>query len=357
MGSVVGLDIGTTGVRAVETSTSARSVTIKKAHAVPLPPGTFAEGKVRDKAALVAALKQLWRTGRFSTRRASIVVGSHPAVLVREATVDYVASRSDLDAVVRAAAARVLPTGVETMHLDYHVADVYDTEGDEGQVLTKASVAVVGIDKGALESMLACVWEAGIRPVGVDVTAFALARFIAQASSGPGVIDAVINLGATTVTLAAIVDRQFVAELPMNEFAGENLTNDIVLNLGINPEDAEKLKLMAPDEHDPLSGYSPADISDARNAVNQWSTGLVRAIRKNISEVAHTQGLPVGRVWLTGGESRLPQLAARLSAELGGSSRVAVLDPAAWVSKPEKLQIAMDKTNQDLTSAVAASVR
>lgn len=357
MGSVVGLDIGTTGVRAVETSTSGRTVTVKRAHAVALPHGTFSEGKVRDKAALVAALRQLWRGGRFNTRKAAIVVGTHPAVLVRGAVVDWVPSKSDLDAIVHAQAGNVLPTAVDHMHVDYHVADVYDIEGEDGKTLTKASVAVVGIDKVSLNSILDCVWAAGVHPVSVDVTAFALARFIAQASSGPGLIDVVINLGATTVTMAAIVDKQFVAELPLNAYGGDNLTTEIVLNSGLSNEEAEKLKLLDHSQGDRLSGFDPRDIEEAKNSVNQWATALVRSIRANISETVHTHGMPVGRVWLAGGEARLPNLAARLSAELGGSSRVAVLDPTAWVSRPEKLQQAAEKTKQDLTSAVAASVR
>jgi len=357
MGSVVGLDIGTTGVRAVETTTSARAVTVRRAHAVPLPSGTFSEGVLRDRTALVAALRQLWRHGRFRTRRAAIVIGSHPAVLIRPATVDWLTSRADMDAIVAAEADKRLPVGTKNMYVDYHVADVYDTTTEDGGAHTQASVAVVGVDKVTLEAILDCVWESGIRPSGVDVTAFALARFINQASSGPGVVDAVVNLGATTVTMSAVVDKQFVAELPFGQFAGENLTQDISLNLGISTEEAEALKLIDPSQTQRHPKYQPEDLHDVAQAISSWSTSLVRELHRGVSDMAHTLGMPVGRVWLTGGESRLPNLAPRLSAELGGSSRVAVLDPTAWVSHPEKLQAVTDKTDQDLTSAVAASVR
>lgn len=357
MGTVIGLDIGTTGVRAVETVTGARSVTVRRAHAVPLPPSTFVDGMLRDRATLVAALKQLRRQGRFSSSKAAVVVGSHPAVLVRAAKTPWLASRSDMTAVVNGEAEMVLPRGTDDMYVGHHVADVYDIENDDGTVSTQANVAVVGVQKTYLEAILDCVWAAGFTPTSVDITTFALSRFISQASSGAGVIDVVLHLGATTVTMAAVVDKQFVAEYPLNNFAGAQLTDELSMNLDMPLEKAEALKVSDRSVRDPGSPYTEQERDEADSTIAAWSTSMVREVKSKIAELTHAFGKPVGRIWLSGGEARLPNLATRLSAELGGSSKVAVLDATAWVEKPERLQAAAEKTDQDLTSAVAASVR
>lgn len=354
MGSVVGLDIGTTGVRAVESVSNGRTATVRRAHAVPLLPGVVVDGVVKDAPALVAALRDLWRKGGFRTRKAALVIGSHPAVSVRSAQVPYLPTgEKDMAVVVAQKAGQVMPEDASRLYLSHHLAAVEERLDDKGGKSLEATVAIAGADKLALDSILDAVWSAGIVPTSVDVTSFALARFLAASSSGPGAVDVLIHLGATTVTVTGILDKQFAYDLAMNQFAGEMLTQDIALTLGIAAERAEALKLAGPPNPEDPFRDREYDIS---GQLAGFTSALAEGVLESVDSLRRTVGAPLGRVWLSGGESRLPRLAQRLSVELHARGKVAVLDGRAWVRNPEKLREASDATGQDLTVALAASV-
>ncbi|GEL47148.1 hypothetical protein CHO01_22640 [Cellulomonas hominis] len=354
MPSTVGLDIGTTGVRAVETSRTGRSHTVRRAHAVPLTPGVVQDGVVNDQPALRAALRELWRKGGFHGRRAALVIGSYPAVSVRSANVVYLPSRKDMDVVVAAAADKVMPHDGSRLYLSHHLAAVEHRVNEKGEPAPVATVAIAGADRVALDSVLEAVWAAGIVPTSVDVTSFALSRFISASSSGPHAADVVIHLGATTVTMTGIVDRQFAYEYAMNQLAGAMLTQEIAFSMGIDGEEAERLKLAGPPQADDPLRDRDLDVSIP---LAGWTQALVDEIRGAVEGLRRHVGVPLGRVWLSGGESALPGLAVRLAVELGLRGKVAVLDGRAWVRSPEKLRAATEATQQDLTVALAASVR
>jgi len=352
--AVVGLDIGTTGVRAVETSSGGKSANVRRAYGVPLPPGVVEDGVVRDHAALVQALRELWKRGKFSTRKAQPVIGSYPAVSVRRAGVDYLSNPNDMAALVQEEAAKVMPAEVSRLYLRHHVASVEPRLTEDGKTINKASVAIAGADRVALDSILDAVWDAGVVPQSVDVTSFALSRFVASASSGPTAVDAVVHLGATTVTMTGVLDKQFVFELAMNQLAGNALTQEIAISLGVTPEQAETLKVAGPPDPDDPFRSRGVDVS---GPLAGWTSALVSEIEAGVASLRRHIGVPLGRVWLSGGESRLPGLATRLAVELDARGRVAVLDGRAWVRSPEKLRAASDATGQDLTVALAASLR
>ncbi len=82
---VVGLDIGTSGVRAAELSLGKAAATLERFGQVALPPGAVRDGEVVDTDAVAAAIKQLWAQAKFSTKK--VVVGvANQKVVVRQAT-------------------------------------------------------------------------------------------------------------------------------------------------------------------------------------------------------------------------------------------------------------------------------
>ena len=66
--TLVGLDIGSSGVRAAEFVPGRRRATLRRFAAVPLPPGVVRAGTVVDGEALTEAIKELWSLGKFGTK-------------------------------------------------------------------------------------------------------------------------------------------------------------------------------------------------------------------------------------------------------------------------------------------------
>ena len=83
---VVGLDIGTTAVRAAEVSVRRGKAVLERIGQAGLPEGAVVDGEVIDPAAVAAAIKDLWRRTRISSRQVLIGVANQ-RVVVR--LVDY----------------------------------------------------------------------------------------------------------------------------------------------------------------------------------------------------------------------------------------------------------------------------
>ena len=75
----MGLDIGTSGVRAAELSVGKGVSTLQRFGQVALPAGAVRDGEVVDEAAVASALKQLWSQARFSSKK--VIVGVAQAMI------------------------------------------------------------------------------------------------------------------------------------------------------------------------------------------------------------------------------------------------------------------------------------
>ena len=78
---VVGLDIGTTAVRAAEVSVRRGQAVLERIGQAGLPEGAVVDGEVIDPAAVAAAIKDLWRRTRISSRRVIIGVANQRVVV------------------------------------------------------------------------------------------------------------------------------------------------------------------------------------------------------------------------------------------------------------------------------------
>jgi hypothetical protein len=84
--NLIGLDIGTVSIRAAETSNSKDGPVISNFGHILLPPGVVQNGAVQDERAATGALKQLWATFKFRSRKVALGV-THQQIVVRETTV------------------------------------------------------------------------------------------------------------------------------------------------------------------------------------------------------------------------------------------------------------------------------
>lgn len=348
--TIVGIDIGATGIRAVEAVVTGRDMQVRKAGAVPLTPGAVSGGVIKDAAAVASALKQLRRKSGITSRKVATVVGADPAVLIRPASVPYVADAKDRRGVVLAAAPEALPVEVDHQYLDHHIVGVRQRANEDGTQTTVADIALVAADRGCVDTVVAAIEGAGLQPVSIDVTAFALSRFVAMASSGPGHLDVICHIGADTISIIGVLGGQPAFQRALNEFSGARVTASVQEHLGCPPEVAENLKVT-------FATLTGADAAAVAQVVAVWTNATVGQIKTVIVEAARARNTPLGRVWLSGGGARLATLGPQLKAQLGVGATVAILEPATWLSKPDRLVKATEATGQDFTVALAAAAR
>jgi len=165
---LVGLDIQPGYVTAVQARTNG-SILVQRAAGTPLPPDTVREGEVLDGVALAETLREMFRDSRLD-KRVRLGVANQRTVL-RTLELPPLTDSKELAAAVRFQAEDQVPMPLENAVLDYHALGITDTPAGPRQ-----RVIVVAAQRDMVERLLIAVREAGLRPEGVDLSAFALIR-------------------------------------------------------------------------------------------------------------------------------------------------------------------------------------
>jgi type IV pilus assembly protein PilM len=295
----IGLDVGSTAVRAAEVVLGSDPPSLVRAAQVPLPPGAVESGEVRDVEALSGAIRELWQRGGFKARQAVLGVGNQ-RVVVREVTVPALPPK-ELKQSLPFQVQDLIPIPVDEAILDYDVLE--ELEQDGAKMLR---LLIVAAHRDMINRMVDAAVRAKVEPVGVDLVPFALIRAVGQ-DGGLGLEEsdlggeAIVDVGAD-VTNISVHDRgvaRFVRILPSG---GRDVTVAMATSLGIPEEDAEALK-----RGQPVEGSPPVDqVGNTRRA---RVAALVDEIRSSLDFYrAQTPGADVGRVLVTGGGSKLPGL-------------------------------------------------
>jgi type IV pilus assembly protein PilM len=165
---LVGLDIQPGYVAAVQARVNG-SILVQRAVGAPLGVDTMREGEVLDEGALSDTLRELFRDSGLG-KRVRVGVANQRTVL-RTLELPPLTDRKELAAAVRFQAEDQVPMPLGNAVLDFQPLGVVDTPGGPRQ-----RVVLVAAQRDMVERLLNAVREAGLRPEGVDLSAFALIR-------------------------------------------------------------------------------------------------------------------------------------------------------------------------------------
>jgi type IV pilus assembly protein PilM len=295
----IGLDVGSTAVRAAEVVLGSDPPSLVRAAQVPLPPGAVESGEVRDVEALSGAIRELWQRGGFKSRQAVLGVGNQ-RVVVREVTVPALPPK-ELKQSLPFQVQDLIPIPVDEAVLDFDVLE--ELEQDGAKMLR---LLIVAAHRDMINRMVDAAVRAKVEPVGVDLVPFALIRAVGQDeglgleesdAGGEGIVD--VGADVTNICVHERGLARFVRILPSG---GRDVTVAMATSLGIPEEDAEALK-----RGQPVEGGPPAE--QVENTRKARVAALVDEIRSSLDFYrAQTPGAEVSRVLVTGGGSKLPGL-------------------------------------------------
>jgi len=169
-GGTVGLDIDGRFLAAVQVQ-AGRLTNVASAE---LPEGVLADGEVVDRDALSAALKDFVAEAKLP-RRVQLGV-SNQQIVVRVLELPRIDDPSERDAALRFSAADAIAMPLDEAVLDHQIAG-YVTNSDGAE---RMQVVVVAARRTMIEEYLAAVRDAGLKPEGIDLDAFALVRMLAN---------------------------------------------------------------------------------------------------------------------------------------------------------------------------------
>jgi type IV pilus assembly protein PilM len=310
--SAVGLDIGTSGVRAAELSFGKGVSTLQRFGQVALPAGAVKDGEVVDEQAVAAALKQLWAQARFSSKK--VVVGvANQKVVVRQIDLPWLPAdelRKSLPFQVQ----DFIPIPVEQAILDFHAIEEV-TDGSGSRALR---VLLVAASRDMIASALDAVKRAGLHATQVDLTPFAVLRSLgrvdevgAATSASNNGAEALVDIGAkvTNIVIHQNGVPRFVRILLMG---GDNITDAVSERLGVPFDQAVGVKQqlgMAPVRGEISSEHPAARVIEAS------AGAFVEEVRGSLDYyLAQPASVPLTRVVISGGGARLTGLAQRLAA-------------------------------------------
>ncbi|MEV8505161.1 type IV pilus assembly protein PilM [Actinoplanes sp. NPDC051475] len=295
----IGLDIGSSSVRAVEVRRAKDEFDLVNFGQVPLPPGTIQAGILAEPAAVTSALKQLWAACKFNTKR--VVLGvTNPQLVVREASVSNMPAkemRRSLPFQVR----DMLPLAVERSLLDFWPLE---EPGDNPTVRG----LLIAMPKDAVMELVHAVERAGLHVVNVDLVSFALLR---AASRLDAQVEAIVDIGAEVTSVIVHVDGEplIVRTVPRG---GADITNSIATRLGIPAAEAEALKCRY--------GLHGDGRPDTATAASDAIRPLLSELRSSFTYLASGERQKqVTRVSLCGGGALMPGLAEHVQERLGVS--------------------------------------
>jgi type IV pilus assembly protein PilM len=193
---LVGLDIQPGFVAAVQARVNG-SVLAERAAALPLPADTVRDGEVTDVAALSESLRELF-SGSGLSKRVRIGVANQRTVL-RTLELPPLTDRKELAAAVQFQAQDQVPMPLNNAVLDFHPLGVIDTPNGPRQ-----RVVLVAAQRDMIERLLSAVRGAGLRPEGIDLSAFAMIRSLYR--SDPEGASRVLYLNVDGLTNLAIAE-------------------------------------------------------------------------------------------------------------------------------------------------------
>jgi type IV pilus assembly protein PilM len=304
--SAVGLDIGTSCVRAAEVSLGKGTRTLERFGQVALPLGAVRDGEVIDVDIVAQAVKKLWSEIKFSTKRVALGV-SNQKVVVRQVDLPWM-ELAELRKALVFQVADLIPMPIEQAILDFHPVEEFTNDAGERML----RVLLVAADRVMVGSALQAAQLAGLKPVSVDISPFAVIRTLADHDhlGMDSHAEALVDIGAQVTNIAVHQGGvpRFVRILLMG---GGDLTDAVAERMGVPLEQAELTK------HQLGIPASPAerDNHPASRVIEARAIALVEEVRGSLDYYLAAPGaVPIRRVIVSGGGAKLTNLVAKLSA-------------------------------------------
>lgn len=343
-GGVVGVDIGSSLLRAVEIDDASKArPTILRAHEVPLPEGSVKRGEIIEVNTVASAFKRLWAAGGFRSKDVALGIGGQ-SVIVR----DLAVPRMPLAQIKESLPFQVqdlLPVPVNDAVLDYY--PISESETESGPVVNGLLVAAF---KQAVTINVTAATLAGLNPISMDLLPFAMTRMHTLSSPTAGVaVHMNVGANATSIVIVQAGVPLFVRIVPAG---GDDSTRAMVSRLSIARERAETLKREI--------GLSPVVDGDERlraaEVIHESTSELLTAIRNTLTYfVSVRPGVVFEHISLGGGATLL----RGFSSALAEATRIPVVpvNPLAGVAISRALRgKASEERVQSWTTALGLAV-
>src|SRR5215207_1508979 len=296
--SLVGLDIGSSSVKAVELQGKPGSLSLASLGFAPLQPDTVVDGQIMELNDVSHVISSVFQSQQIKTERVAAGV-SGSSVIVKNIIVPQM-TREELEESIDWHAEEHIPFDISDVSLDYQVV---------GSGPDSLHVLMAACKRDFVANLKQAIQLAGKQPAVIDVDAFALQNCYEVNYQPPAnMVVALLNVGASTMNINILrgVRSVFTRDVSVG---GNQYTSVLQKELGLTYEQAELVK---------RGGEAPASVQAAEieGALESVSDMLALEISKTFDfyrATADDNDGTVQKILISGGGSKLKGLPEFLS--------------------------------------------
>lgn len=297
--SIVGLDIGSSALKAVELKPVRGGFELVHIAHQNLQSDTIVDGHIIDLNHVSDCINRVWTDQNIKTNQIATSLSGH-AVIVKKITLPAM-PEEELDEQIHWEAEQYIPFDINDVNL-YHEIITYDQTGQHMDVL------LVACKRDKIAQFTQVISQAGKQPMIVDVDAFALQNaYEVNYQPTPNQTVALLDIGASVMTINIV--RGATSIFTRDISAGGNQYTDLLQKeLNLTFEQAEALKRGA-------EVGSEITIEHAEPAIRSVSEMLGLEIQRTLDFFRATavDSSQIDRMLIAGGSSKVAQLCEYLS--------------------------------------------
>lgn len=318
--NLVGLDIGSNSIKAVELTIGGRpgreTYKLKSLGIEPLPPQTIVERDIIDNLQVSEAIKKLFADSKIKTRNVCTGIAGN-SVIVKKFTLAQM-TPEELAESIHWEAEQYIPFPIADVNLDYQAV-----ESSKAAEMGKMEVLLAAAKKDKISGYTSVISQAGKNTVVVDVDGFAVQNTFEINYEMPiNRVVALLNIGASLMNINILYQGVSIFSRDIS-IGGNNYTDAIQKGLNLSFERAEAAK-----KGESVEGVAAQQVATIMNEV---SDDLKNEIQKTFEFFKATSGQEkIDQIYISGGASKVEGLTELLSDKF--NTPVEIMNPFRNVS-------------------------
>ena len=314
--STVGLDIGSSGVKAVALRQTRAGWTLAAAGEMPVRVERPSEDGTTP-VEVAGAVRELLDTLKLNRAMVATALSGH-AVIVKRLSLPAM-SRAELAEAIPWEAEQYIPFDLADVQLDYQIVNA-KTEAATSTI----DVLLVAAKKDRVEDRTAVIAQAGRQAAVLDIEAFALANaYQMNYPERQDPLAAIVHVGRSA-TIVCLLEQGQLAFTRDIALGGRLYADALQRELGVDPQTAERIQ----------QGHLPGDANRDQVAaiLRDTSSQVILEIRKTIDFYRATAPIEtLSRIVVSGGACEAEGLRDMLQSEFGAP--VEFFDPFRRVTR------------------------
>lgn len=338
---IVGLDIGSSAVKAVELKAVGSGYRVAAFASQPVPPDSIVDGAIIDAGAVTDAVRRIFDGNKAFKAKDVCASLSGNSVIVKKITLP-VMTQAELDESIYWEAEQYIPFDVQDVNLDYQILDSGTGPDSRGSM----EVLLVAAKKDKISDYTGVIAQAGRNAVVVDVDAFALQNaYETNYRLEPSQVVVLLNAGASAINVNILQGDQSVFTRDVS-IGGNAYTEALQKELDLPHEAAEQLK-----KGIPVDG---ATFEEARHVLRAVTDNILLEVQKTFDFFKATASSDhIDKIVVSGGASRVDGFYEMLAERFGTS--VEEFDPFRNITWDAK-KVEGDIVEAASTGAVAVGL-